>query len=70
MLQNTLFIMAGEVFSGWDSLHGEPLVLKARRTQSQSALSTRLRVYIGLGVWGKNTCTILCKKSCFRDGLF
>ena len=70
MLLNTLFPVAGEVFSGWDPLHSELLVLKARRTQGESALSTQLRVYIGLGVWGENTRIILCTKSCFRDGLF
>ena len=63
----------GSIFRLGMSPWWAPVVLKARRTQSESALSTQLRIHIGLGVWGKNTCIILCKESvlemsCFNKG--
>lgn len=38
-------------------------VLKAKRAQRDSVLSTQLKVYKGLGVRGENTYIIFCKKS-------
>ena len=45
-------------------------VLKAKRAQRDSVLSTQLKVYKGLGVWGENTYIIFCKKSVLETNYF